>query len=164
MIHPKIKVNIGKNCQIDTSSYIGYRENGKGLITLGDKTIIRHDCLLRTCGGSILTGSNVVINYGFICHAMGGVAIGKNTLISPNVSIFAQNHGIARSQLIRNQKQTGQGILILDDVWIGAGSIILDGVTIGEGAVVGAGSVVTKSIPAYEIWAGNAAQKIGERK
>lgn len=51
-------------------------------------------------------------------------------------------------------------IVIEDDVFIGAHSIILKGVNIGQGAIIAAGSVVTKSIPAYETWGGNPAKKI----
>ena len=53
--------------------------------------------------------------------------------------------------------------IIENDVWIGFGSIIKAGVTIHNGAVVGAGSVVTHDVPAYEIWAGNPAKKIRDR-
>lgn len=53
---------------------------------------------------------------------------------------------------------------IEDYAFIGAGSYILKGVTIGKFAVIGAASVVTKDIPADEIWAGNPAKKIGEVK
>ena len=63
-----------------------------------------------------------------------------------------------------SQKNIGKGIIIGNDVWLGASVIICDGVTIGDGVVVGAGSVVTKSIPDYEIWAGNPARKIGSRE
>jgi len=164
MIAKNLNYTIGKTCQIDPTSYIGYHENGKGIISLGNSVVVRHGCLLRTCGGRIGIGDGVVINYGFICHAMGGLTIGDFTLISPNVQMYAQNHGINAKQLIKRQAQTGKGIIIREDCWIGAGSIILDGVIIGDGAVVGAGSVVTKNIPSYEIWAGNPARKIGERK
>lgn len=54
-------------------------------------------------------------------------------------------------------------IVIKDRVFIGTNSIICADVTIGEGAIVGAGSVVTKDIPAYEIWAGNPAKFIKKR-
>ena len=53
-------------------------------------------------------------------------------------------------------------IRIEDYVFVGAEAYILKGVTIGKAAVVGAGAVVTHDIPAYEIWAGNPAKKIGE--
>jgi len=52
---------------------------------------------------------------------------------------------------------------IENDVWIGIGAIIKAGVTIHNGAVVGAGSVVTHDVPAFEIWAGNPARKIRDR-
>lgn len=54
--------------------------------------------------------------------------------------------------------------VIGDDCWIGAQSVILPGCTeIGQGAVIGAGSVVTKSVPAFAIVAGNPAKEIGQR-
>lgn len=53
--------------------------------------------------------------------------------------------------------------IIGNDVWIGQNTIIKAGVTIGDGAIIGAGSVVTKNIPPYEIWAGNPARCIRRR-
>ena len=163
MIDKNIKIQIGKNCYISPDSYIGFNENGKGIIILGDNVTIKHNCLLRTCGGVIIIENNVTINYGFICHTLGGLKIGANTLISPNVQIYAQNHGINKNELIRTQKQTGKGIGIWEDCWIGAGSIILDGVNILKGAIIGAGSIVTKDVPSYEIWVGNPCHYIGKR-
>ena len=55
-------------------------------------------------------------------------------------------------------------IKICDDAWIGMNVIILKGVTIGEGAVVGAGSVVTKDVPAWTVVAGNPAKVVKELK
>lgn len=55
-------------------------------------------------------------------------------------------------------------IILKDSVWIGANVTILMGVEIGDYAIVGAGSVITKSIPSNEIWAGVLAKKIGERQ
>ena len=62
------------------------------------------------------------------------------------------------------QVDGGEDAIILeDDVWIGVNAVVLKGVTIGRGAIVAAGSVVTKSIGAYEIWAGVPARKIRVR-
>ena len=153
----------GKNCQIDDCTFIGFMESGEGQIILGSNTRIRHGCVIRTCSGTIKIGNNVVINYYTIMHAFGGITIGDDTLISPHVQMYAQNHGIAKNKLIKNQKNTPSPIHIGKDVWIGCGAIILGNVCIGDGAVIGAGSVVTKDIPPYEVWAGNPAKKIKDR-
>ena len=52
---------------------------------------------------------------------------------------------------------------IENDVFIGVNVCICSSVTIGEGAIVGAGSVVTKNIPPYQVWAGNPARYIKDR-
>jgi acetyltransferase-like isoleucine patch superfamily enzyme len=59
-----------------------------------------------------------------------------------------------------DQGITAQGIVIEDNCWIGAGAIVLDGVTIGRGACVGAGSVVTKSVPPHSLAVGSPARVI----
>jgi chloramphenicol O-acetyltransferase type B len=62
-----------------------------------------------------------------------------------------------------NWKGLNQKIIIEDDVWIGVGSTVLSGITIGIGSIVAAGSVVTKDIEPYCIYAGNPARKIRNR-
>lgn len=53
--------------------------------------------------------------------------------------------------------------MIGNDVWIAAGAQVLRGVKVGDGAVLGGGTIVTKDVPPYEIWAGVPARKIGQR-
>lgn len=62
-----------------------------------------------------------------------------------------------------NWKGIGQQVIIGDDVWIGYGSIILTGVKIGNGSIVAAGSIVTRDVEPYSIYAGAPAKKIRER-
>ena len=62
------------------------------------------------------------------------------------------------------QPNTTLPIVLENNVWLGVNAVVLKGVTIGSGAIVGAGAVVTKSVPAGEIWAGIPARKIGERR
>ncbi|MEP1334551.1 MAG: DapH/DapD/GlmU-related protein [Lentilitoribacter sp.] len=54
-------------------------------------------------------------------------------------------------------------IVIEDDVWLGARVTVLPGISIAQGAIIAAGSVVTKPVPAYEIWGGVPARKLGQR-
>ncbi len=93
------------------------------------------------------------------------ISIGNDCLISQFCSLIAANHSIDKKVLIRENKCDLKkvSITVHNDVWLGVGVAILPGVVIGNGAVVGANSVVTKSIPAYEIWAGSPACKIGDR-
>ena len=65
---------------------------------------------------------------------------------------------------MRNNEYNSGDIIIEDDVWIGANVVILKNVTLEKGCVIGAGSVVTKSIPAYAIAVGNPAKVIKYRK
>lgn len=85
------------------------------------------------------------------------VAIGDNVKIGACV-LITDTDAHPLDYLARRSSNEGTKsapIVIEDDVWIGAHSIILKGVTIGAGSIIGAGSVVTKSIPAVCVAAGN---------
>lgn len=74
------------------------------------------------------------------------ITIGKNVLIGPNVTLSTTGHPIHPEH--RLDGMYSFPVTIEDNVWIGANVIVLPGVTIGENSVIGAGSVVTKDIPA----------------
>ena len=82
--------------------------------------------------------------------------------MASNVLISSENHGINPESDIpyMDQDLIVGDVVIKDGVWIGQNVCILPGVTIGEKAIVGAGSVVTKSIPDYCIAVGNPARVI----
>lgn len=87
------------------------------------------------------------------------ITIGNNVRITSGVKILTH-------YLDTNQPSVHFRIgyvTIEDDVFIGMNAIICNSVTIGRGAVVGAGAVVTKDIPPYQIWAGNPARHIKDR-
>lgn len=87
----------------------------------------------------------------------GGITIGNDVFIGPKVNLITINHDPDPD----NRSATyGRPIIIADKVWIGINSTILPGVRIGYGAIVGAGSVVTKDVPAMTIVAGNPAKVI----
>ena len=113
------------------------------------------------CGKNIKIGKNVFINACCKFQDQGGITIGDGCLIGHNVTIATLNHDINpknRASLYAKAVKLGK------NVWIGADSTILPGVTIGDGAIIGAGSVVTKNIPANSIAVGNPCRVIKKIK
>ncbi len=105
-------------------------------------------------GSNIRLGSNVFINYNWTVLDCCSVTVGDNVFIGPNVSCYTAHHPLdakTRAEHIG----FAEPITIGNDVWIGGNAIILPGVTIGDGCVIGAGSVVTKDVPAGMIAVGN---------
>lgn len=100
------------------------------------------------------------INYG--AYIDGPVKIGKYCLIGYNSNLISSSHELTYQPLSRRKNLECIPPVISDYVWIGAGSIVLPGVTIGEGSIIGAGSVVTKDIPANVIAVGNPCKVIRE--
>ena len=95
----------------------------------------------------------------------GDINIGKGVNIHRNVSIFTHEHDHSKNVPIADSKVITSSLEIGDDVFIGANAIILSSVNkIGTGAVIGAGSVLTKDVGEYEIWAGNPAKFIRHRE
>ena len=113
----------------------------------------------------ISIGANVVVRPGtylFADPADGGgeITIEDDVLLGSGIHIYANNHEISdtgRPIIAQGHRksQSSNSIVIRRGSWIGAGVIILPGVTVGENAVVGAGSVVTKSVPPRVVFAGN---------
>ena len=94
------------------------------------------------------------------------VHFGNDILIAAKVNFVGRHdhdYSVPGQCIWDGERGTDSLIVVEDDVWIGAAATILSGVTIGKGSIVGAGSVVTRSIPPYEIWAGNPARKISDR-
>lgn len=102
-------------------------------------------------GKNIKIGKNVFINA--CCHFQdhGGVELGDGCQIGHNVVFATLNHGLAPEDRSNTYPAP---IVLKKNVWVGSNSTILSGVTIGENAVVGAGSVVTKDIPANTVAGG----------
>ena len=82
-------------------------------------------------------------------------------MIGPNVTIATAGHPIEPS-LRRQGMQYNMEVHIGNNVWLGAGVIVLPGVTIGENSVIGAGSIVTKDIPANVVAVGNPCRVLRE--
>lgn len=87
------------------------------------------------------------------------IVLGNNVVINDGCTLLTASHDTDSSQW----RQVSAPIVIEDNVWVATNSIILPGVTVGYAAVIGAGSVVTKSVPAYQVVAGNPARLIKKR-
>lgn len=105
-------------------------------------------------GKYIQLGSNVFINYNCTILDCAHVVLGNNVFIGPNVSLYAAHHPVIAAERIKGP-ELASPITIKDNVWLAGNVIVCQGITIGENTTIGAGSVVTKDIPANVFAAGN---------
>ncbi|RLN98287.1 hypothetical protein BBJ28_00022043 [Nothophytophthora sp. Chile5] len=108
-------------------------------------------------GSNIRLGDNVYMNFNCVLLDVCEITIGNRVLFAPNVQLYTATHPIDPVERFSG-RELGKPITIEDDVWIGGNVVVLPGVRIGRGAVIGAGSVVTKDVPAMSIYAGNPAK------
>lgn len=135
-------------------------------VILGKGTQIGSFTKVKASLGPLTIGRDVEISSGcFLAAEEGGIEIGDDCLIGPNVVIVGNSYRHERLDVpIRKQGKTSRGIRIADNVWIGANSSILDGAEIASGVIVAANSVVRSSIPENVIVAGSPADIVSERK
>ncbi|KQZ63588.1 transferase [Lysobacter sp. Root559] len=109
-------------------------------------------------GLDIRVGRNVFVNQNCTFYDLGGLDIGDDVMIGPNVSLITTGHPVEPSQ--RRAFVVAKPIVIERNVWIAAGATVIGGVTVGENSVVAAGAVVTKDVPPNALVAGNPARLI----
>jgi len=116
-------------------------------------------------GQEIEMGDGVGFNIGCYVNGYGGLTIGDRTGFGPYVMIHTANHVMDDPDVpILDQGWVKEPVHIGKGCWIGMGVCILPGVTIGDSAIIGAGSVVTKDVPAFAIAAGNPCRVLRSRK
>jgi maltose O-acetyltransferase len=105
-------------------------------------------------GYNIRLGDKVFFNFNCVVLDVTWVTIGSRTLFGPNVQIYTATHPINHTERASGLEYA-KPITIGEDVWVGGSAVICPGVSIGDRSVIGAGSVVTKDIPADVFAAGN---------
>ncbi len=119
-------------------------------------------------GEQIHIGKNVFINYNCVFLDSNTIRIDDNTLIGPAVQIYTATHPLkADARITSGGNGTryltkSKAVHVKNNCWIGGGVMVMPGVTIGENSTIGAGSVVTKSVPANCFAAGNPCNVIKE--
>ncbi len=129
----------------------------------GEGVILSRDCSFVEIEG-IRIGNWVYIGPGARMSGSGGLWIGNNVAIGPDVSIMTSNHrteGV--SYIPYGPELDKREVRIEDHVWIGANVVIVPGVTIRQGAIVAAGAVVTRDVECCAVVGGNPAQVIKRR-
>lgn len=105
-------------------------------------------------GFNISIGNNFYANYDCIMLDGNKIEIGDNVLFGPRAGIYTSNHAIDPSER-QNGGCFSKPVKIGNNVWMGGDVKVLQGVSIGDNTVIGAGSVVTRDIPANVVAAGN---------
>lgn len=160
---------VGDDVSIEGPGYLHcLSERG---VCIGSHSSIARNVWLH-CGGKpedyahghFELGEHSFIGCNAVLGAGGGIRIGSHVQIGQCVNMHAENHEFGDpTRRIDEQGVSYQGIVIEDDVWIGSKATILDGVTVGRGAVVGAGAMVTKSVPPKAVVLGVPARVVGMR-
>ncbi|WP_336029923.1 sugar O-acetyltransferase [Geodermatophilus sp. FMUSA9-8] len=110
-------------------------------------------------GTSIRVGARCFANFGLVALDVAAITIGDDVQIGPNVQLLTPTHPVEPGPR-REKWEAAEPITIGDNVWLGGGVVVLPGVTIGADTVVGAGSVVTRDLPAGVVAVGNPARVV----
>jgi acetyltransferase-like isoleucine patch superfamily enzyme len=146
----KKSIYAGKNLILEDRVYInGLSKNGIHFgenCTVGREAIILSTGVIRNLGEGVRIGSNTAIGARNFISGQGGINIGSDVIMGPDIRIFSENHNFLNSSdIIKNQGENRKGVKIGDNCWIGANVTILDGVNLGNNSIIAAGSVVNQS-------------------
>lgn len=125
---------------------------------VGEGTVVRAP-LYVDYGFNISIGPRTFVNYNLTALDVAAIRIGADCQIGPNVQLLTPTHPIEPGPR-RDKLEAAAPITIGDNVWLGGGVIVCPGVSIGDDSVIGAGSVVTRDIPAGVVAVGNPARVV----
>jgi acetyltransferase-like isoleucine patch superfamily enzyme len=162
--HPR-RITVGKQVAIDDNVLLDASGAGEEGIRLNDGVIISRNCVIQGKSGPVTIGARADIGCNTVISSIAGVHLGESVLVAGNCYIGGGQYFADRLDVpMMDQGLYTKGpVVIGDDVWLGAGVTVLDGVQIGKGCIVGAGAVVTQSLPEYSIAIGVPAKVVKSR-
>lgn len=128
---------------------------------IGENCMITQPFFSNWGGKNVHFGNNVYANFNLTLVDDGDIYVEDNVMLGPNVTLVTATHPICPT-LRKSQMQYNLPVRICQNAWLGANVIILPGITVGKNAIVGAGSVVTKDVPANTVAAGNPCRVLRE--
>jgi len=138
----------------------------RGRIEIGAHSTVLDFAVLDTedHAGRITIGASTLVGLLSVICGGGGVTIGDDSLLAPQVTIISTDHNSDDvTRPIGAQGTVRRPVDIASDVWLGAHCSVLGGSTIGSGAIIGANSVVKGKVPPYVIAAGAPARILRQR-
>jgi len=158
------RIRIGNHCRIARQAIVRANTGDARSICLGDKVSLLENTLISANRGHVSIGDNSWLGPNSVIYGNGGVDIGEDVLIASHCVINTVSHNFSRLDIPMNEQEINcEPVVIENDVWIGSGATILQGVRIGHGSIIGAGAVVTRSIPPFSIALGVPARVTGSR-
>ena len=121
---------------------------------IGEGCYIETPFYANWAGKFVHFGKGIYANFGLTLVDDGEIFVGDHVMFGPHVILSAGTHPV-HPELRKKQAQYNAAIRIEHNVWIGANCVVLPGVTIKENSIIGAGSIVTKDIPANVIAVGS---------
>lgn len=162
--HPH-KIEIGANTIIDDNCLLDAKGWDNAGIRIGAGVYLGRNSILSCKNGDIVLGDRV--NIGFNCEVFSGsrVVLGADTLVAAYCYLIGGDHAPQDvNASVTEQPSRSRGIEIGPQCWFGAGVKVLDGITVGNNAIIGAGAVLTRSIPAYAVALGVPARVVRDRR
>lgn len=165
------RVVIGAGSKLNSATLSAREPKGCSL-AIGAESNVEASLVFERADARIAIGSRTHVGGGTLIAAASSIEIGDDVLIAFDALIMDHNsHALKFNERRHDVRDWIRGtkdwstvaitpVKISDKAWIGVRAMILKGVTIGEGAIVGAGSIVTRDVPAWTIVGGNPAQVI----
>ena len=139
-------------------------------VSFGERCRVEHDVYFKfdgiyRPGPSLVFADDVFIGSGCEFNIRAGLHVGRHCLIASGCRFVDHDHGFATRAVPMSEQTSGAeaAIVLEEDVWLGANVIVLKGVTVQRGAIIAAGSVLTRSVGAFEIWGGTPARMLRSR-